>query len=83
MTKEQLLDKVPKARRKKLEEELTNIVDQMATHMEKLIPIKKEYELVCDRYARLKVEDGVVTKLLEAIFEEQHPDIAKEYAEKG
>lgn len=76
MTKQELLDKVPKARRKKLEEELTNIVALMAPHMAKIIPIKEEYDLICERYGRLKVHDGIVTQLLDKIFEEQHPNIA-------
>jgi len=78
-TKAELLEKVSKARRKKLEEELTEVVNLMAPHLKALVPIEASFNDIRERYGRLKVEDGVVGKLLEAIFEELHPELFKEW----
>lgn len=78
-TKEELLDKVPKIRRKKLEEELTEVVTLMVPHLKALVPVEASFNDIRERYGRLKVEDGIVGKLLEALFEELHPELFKDW----
>lgn len=79
LTKIELLEKVPKVRRKKIEEELAEVVTLMAPHLKALVPVEALFNDIRERYGRLKVPDGVVGKLLESLFEEMEPELFKDW----
>lgn len=77
LTREELLDKVPKIRRKKLELELTELADAMAPHLNALAPLNMSYNKLQERYGRLKVD--VTEELFNAIIKEKHPQVYNDW----
>lgn len=81
MEKEILLKKVPKGRRLALETELSELVDKVIPIISTLIPLEREFIDIKERYAKLKVPQGTIQDLFDALLRQKDEEVYKFFSQ--